>query len=214
MNFKKTNISIITIIIILHLVGIIGIYLNQTRSFFLTLTPINLLITSFCFIYLLKPNSKIKFVALVTFVFGFLIEVLGVKTGQLFGVYEYGNTLGYQILDVPLTMGINWLILGFSTFGISNYIFNNPILKILFASLLMVGLDYFIEPVAIQLDFWSWEHGVIPFQNYVMWFIASVILHSIYLFTKIKVKASVALTFYSIQSLFFIILNLLLPWNS
>ena len=34
---------------------------------------------------------------------GFVIEVIGVKTGYVFGSYSYGDSLGFKILEVPVT---------------------------------------------------------------------------------------------------------------
>jgi putative membrane protein len=41
----------------------------------------------------------------------------------------------------------------------------------------MTALDYFVEPVAMALGFWHWENDVIPLQNYMMWFITSLVIH-------------------------------------
>jgi putative membrane protein len=34
----------------------------------------------------------------------------------------------------------------------------------------MVGIDFFIEPVAISLGFWTWTSESIPLENYLGWF--------------------------------------------
>jgi len=60
-------------------------------------------------------------------IIGFLIEVIGVKTGYIFGRYYYGQSLGYHLLSVPLLIGLNWGVLLYSTIQLSN--FNNPIIK-------------------------------------------------------------------------------------
>jgi putative membrane protein len=40
----------------------------------------------------------------------------------------------------------------------------------------MVGVDVFIEPVAMANDFWSWKDDVVPMQNYLGWGILSFLL--------------------------------------
>ena len=49
----------------------------------------------------------------------------------------------------------------------------------------MVLLDIMIEPVAIELDFWQWEGGNIPLQNYLMWFIVALFMNWIISFNKL-----------------------------
>ncbi|MDQ4139390.1 MAG: carotenoid biosynthesis protein, partial [Bacteroidota bacterium] len=48
--------------------------------------------------------------------------------------------------------------------------------KAILAAVLMVILDYFIEPVAVHLNFWSWQANEIPFSNFVGWFFIALLL--------------------------------------
>ena len=50
-------------------------------------------------------------------------------------------------------MGVNWLTLSVSTFGIAAYIFKPKILIVIAASVLMVLTDMLIEPISASLDF-------------------------------------------------------------
>ena len=43
----------------------------------------------------------------------------------------------------------------------------------------MVGLDFLIEPIAVKYDFWNWSQNEVPKQNYLMWFILSIIMQSL-----------------------------------
>jgi uncharacterized membrane protein len=72
---------------------------------------------------------------------------------------------------------------------------------------LMVLLDFFIEPIAVELDFWSWQHGHIPFQNFLAWFIISFALLIVFHRIEIDKKNPIAFPFYAIQLLFFILQN-------
>jgi putative membrane protein len=38
----------------------------------------------------------------------------------------------------------------------------------------MTGIDVLIEPVAVDLGFWSWQGGDIPWTNYLCWFVVSL----------------------------------------
>ena len=154
-----------------HTIGIFGISNPSWRDDFLSLTPINLLITAFLLFWGngVFSNRLIK-TAVIVFGIGFVIEVIGVKTGALFGTYSYGDPLGVKLFEVPLMIGVNWLVLSFSSIGIASKMFKSKILQVIASSLLLVALDFLIEPVAIKLNFWSWNGGYIPPQNYLMWF--------------------------------------------
>ena len=39
------------------------------------------------------------------------VELVGTKTGMLFGDYSYGKVLGPALQGVPLIIGINWFIM-------------------------------------------------------------------------------------------------------
>ena len=46
---------------------------------------------------------------------GFFVELLGVKTGLIFGNYHYGATFGAKWQDVPYLIGLNWAAMVFYT---------------------------------------------------------------------------------------------------
>ena len=144
----------------------------------------------------------------IIFSIGFWVEVIGVKTGALFGVYEYGETLGFKLFEVPLLIGVNWFLLAVSSFEIVSYIVKNKYVIIALSASLMVLLDFLIEPVAIQLDFWSWQNGIIPVQNYLMWWIVSVVMQFIIYSKKMVFNTSICVAIFLSQILFFTILNL------
>tara|TARA_B100001540_G_C15706634_1_gene596488 strand:+ start:528 stop:1160 length:633 start_codon:yes stop_codon:yes gene_type:complete len=197
------------LLFIFYTVGIIGISIPQFRLQVIGLTPLNLLLTAFLMLWGMNGLSmKVFYAILFSFLIGYTIEVFGVASGILFGEYNYGKPLGWKFLDVPVIIGVNWLILSFSSLGFIGKFIINPWLKVVFASLLMVALDVLIEPVAIHLDFWTWAETDVPFQNYLMWFIAALGINSIvcFLVKEIDFKTS-AFVFLS-QVYFFTFLNL------
>tara|TARA_B100000902_G_C27108333_1_gene812280 strand:+ start:33 stop:506 length:474 start_codon:yes stop_codon:yes gene_type:complete len=148
----------------------------------------------------LKQNFK-PFI--IVYLFGFFVEVAGVKTGLLFGEYIYGTYLGVKFLEVPLIIGVNWLLLVFCTYGLAQKFFNNNFVKIIFASFLMVLLDLVIEPVAIKLDFWSWTGFHVPIQNYFMWFLTSSIMHLVLLKSDVCISFKLSMFILVSQLMFF-----------
>ena len=87
--------------------------------------------------------------------------------------------LGTQLFNVPLIIGVNWFILTIGTRACSNWFTESILLQIVFAAIIMVGLDLLIEPIAIKYEFWNWGQNEVPKQNYFMWLIASIIMQAI-----------------------------------
>jgi putative membrane protein len=67
----------------------------------------------------------------------------------------------------------------------------------------MVLLDFMIEPVAIRLDFWHWQSGIIPLQNYLMWFLVAVLMNWILVFNQFKFNLKLGFGLLVSQVLFF-----------
>jgi putative membrane protein len=204
---KRILIGVVAIFIF-HLIGAVGMSFEQFKPLFVSLTPAHLLLSLFLFLWADSFTfSKIK-LFFILFMIGFWVEVVGVKTGVLFGVYNYGSTLGFQFLDVPLLIGINWFLLAVSTFGLVNTFVKNKYAILIIAATLMVALDFIIEPVAIHLDFWSWQNGIIPVQNYLMWWAVSLLMQWIIYASKLKFNSTVCFAIFISQIIFFTILNL------
>ena len=159
--------------------------------------------------------------AIGIFLAGFFIEVIGVHSGIIFGKYWYGQTLGTKVLGVPLVIGANWLLLIYCSTTITqkifeilkkklpqNLLFNSIFLKSIFASSLMVCLDYLIEPVAIHLDFWHWQNEQIPTQNFQAWFLIAFLLNYIFLKGNFAKSNSLAILIFILQFAFFISINI------
>ena len=206
LNFK----NIAFIMICIYTVGALGHLYPSLKPLFLILTPYNLVLT--LALYLVLNSIKLKDIPLLALIFsiGFFIEVIGVKTGLLFGVYKYGDSLGFKWLDVPLVIGLNWVLLNFIGYGIVTKYVKNIILKSSLAALHIVLMDILIEPIAIQLDYWTWQNNEIPLQNYVMWFIVSFSIQLIINYSKLRIDFKSSLLMLSLQLLFFTVLNLVL----
>jgi len=211
-----------TIIVLMYLAGTIGLIIPFTQPYFKLLSPLNLWI-SLILLLLFHQDFNIKFitVAIVTFSAGFLIEVIGVHTGIIFGEYHYGKTLGTQLLNVPLVIGANWLLLVYCSSIVTQNICirlkkkfpKNPLFSLTFfkafcAASLMVSLDFLIEPVAIRLDFWHWQNEQIPSQNFQAWFLIAFLLTFMFLKVNFLKTNSLAPLLFILQLFFFIFLYL------
>jgi putative membrane protein len=164
----------ILVIVILHLVGIAGM-LSQHKAFFNSMSAIHLAI---CFIFLVGSMKKkdAAFVAtfLSCYLIGFAAEWIGVHTGYLFGNYSYGSVLGPKLDAIPLLIGINWYLLAISSHWLVSKFKQSIAASVFLAAGLMTGIDVLIEPVAVDLGFWSWQGSDIPWTNYLCWFVVSL----------------------------------------
>lgn len=200
---------LIGVMIIFYVVGTIGILLPLHKDFIL-LTPFNLLLSlGLVLAYHQEERSKMAWLLLGCYLWGWLVEMLGVNTGLIFGEYTYGKVLGPKILGTPLMIGVNWALLIYCAGCWTNRFFLHLhwIWKAAFTSILMVMLDLLIEPVAMQYGFWDWENSVIPIQNYIAWFFVALPLAAFFARLFPRLTNIVARVLFIIQIVFFFILG-------
>ena len=162
------------VLLLFHAVGIAGM-VSPWKSTFVQLTPFNLLLSAtVLWAFQRKYDFKFWRFFLLCFATGFGAEWLGVHTALIFGHYSYGPVLGPMLDRVPIIIGLNWYLLAYITVDISSKIKTPLWVKVLLGALLMTAMDYLIEPVAIRLGFWFWHAGVIPWTNYLGWFVVAL----------------------------------------
>lgn len=128
-----------------------------------------------------------------------------VRTGLIFGSYQYGNTLGLKLADVPITIGLNWIILLMSTNAVvEEWNAGGKIGKAALGAGLMTALDLLIEPVAVHFDFWHWSNIQVPVQNFVAWWVISFFFQYVYQLGPWPSKSSLFRLIALLQFLFFL----------
>uniref|UniRef100_A0A7V3E6A8 Carotenoid biosynthesis protein n=1 Tax=Ignavibacterium album TaxID=591197 RepID=A0A7V3E6A8_9BACT len=195
-------------IYLIYFVGIVGHLLSPLLAYMKLLTPIALFLTGGIVLFSTLKNSNTYLLVwlIITYITTFILEVIGVKTGLIFGSYSYGNTLGLKIFDVPLIIGFNWTMIILGVILLSEKFFTNKILITLSASLIATIFDYFMEPSAIKLEYWNWTDIMIPLQNYLAWFLISFVFAALYLRLRIKIETDLPIKFFLTQFIFFLIL--------
>jgi bisanhydrobacterioruberin hydratase len=197
--------------IIFYIVGFFGLAFPFSHGLFLNLLPVALLL-SFTAILLLHRGSVDSRIINVLFIIGlagFIIEVAGVNTHLIFGNYKYGNVLGFKLFNTPVLIAVNWIMLSYGAGSVTEKIAVPVPVKILSGSLLMLFYDIILEQIAPVLDMWYWENDIVPVQNYIAWFIISLIFQTLIRITGIKTANPVAWIIILIQILFFMSLILL-----
>lgn len=226
MNKRFSKYEVATAIAILfHAIGLTGL-LFFDRSFFINSTPFNLLLM---FVLLLwtqaEKNYRFWLFLALCFLVGLAVEIVGVNTGYLFGDYQYGHVLGIKLKHVPLLIGVNWFIIiyccGVSVHTLLMKIINGipssaqPGSKTLKAlsvivdgATLAIVFDWLMEPVAVKLDYWSWNgDGSIPVFNYLCWFLVSILLLLVFHLSKFEKQNKFAVNLLLIQVMFFLVLR-------
>ena len=208
MKINKTYLSIFLIWLV-HISGLLGL-LFYDFIFFASFTPINLFLTSLLLmVNQIKLHKRELLCIVLIFWTGIFVEFLGVNYGLLFGEYSYGKNLGPKLLGVPFLIGMNWVILTTISGSISNYIFKGKkIMAILSGSVLMLIIDFFIEPVAPTLDFWEFKNSIVPFSNYTGWLVTGIFTQFLYQFLFKEKELTFSINLYFAIFVFFLFLNL------
>ncbi len=109
---------------------------------------------------------------------GFVVELLGHRTGFPFGSYDYTETLGLAVLGVPLYVPLAWAMMGWPAF-LAGRVSGRPAL---IGSAVLVSWDLFLDPQMVGDGHWRWEqtgwpeiHGI-PVSNFLGWAFVSALM--------------------------------------
>lgn len=228
----------LSLVIIFSLFGVIFHLIPNTRGFLVnTLTEPLLFLVNLTLIglFLWKYRSDKNFIPIsiwlvITFLITLFLEIVGAATGLVFGEYSYGSVFEVKILEVPIIIGFNWVVLILAgSMIIDNWLdtinpFKNlknefleffEILLVAFLNSLLLGFfDWVLEPVAIFLDYWNWGDGnipasqqTVPLQNYLAWMIITFFFTLFYKFLKFKFNFAPLKIYFVIQLIFMAALN-------
>lgn len=136
--------------------------------------------------------------ALLVGMAGFAAEFVGLQTGFPFGAYNYTNTLGLAVFEVPLAIGFAWIGVTLTSallasgadlgdtekysplVGRFGWV-GHKVRRALATGAWALLLDLVLDPTAAARGMWLWEsqqgfalYGV-PWQNFVSWFVLAAI---------------------------------------
>jgi putative membrane protein len=101
-------------------------------------------------------GNKFAFTYLgITALFAWVIETIGVNTGWPFGVYEYSETLGVFIFDVPLVVLFAWTMMAYPALIAARRIARGWVF--LYGGAILMGWDLFLDPQMVAAGRWTWE---------------------------------------------------------
>lgn len=190
---------------IFYAVGFILYALPPSRPLFIVLTPYTLLLTALsAFIH--HKDWSLKSISILLFIFAasILLEAIGVASGKLFGIYNYSTEMGIAVRDVPLIIGVNWVILVYASNAIVSKYSGNSLFRISTGSVLMVLYDIVLEKVAPVMNMWEFENGSPPIRNYVMWFLMAILFQTIFVLFRVDSDNKPARALFIAQVVLFI----------
>ncbi len=195
------------LVVLMYAVGCVGLML--VPDLFIPLSIWSLIITFFV-LFQEEMNLKNGLVFFSIAAMGWFIEYIGVHYHVPFGIYEYGDGLGIKVLDIPLVIGLNWVIVTVSSWITVEWAFSkwNKLSKILMSASLMTILDILIEPVAPHLDYWMFQLNWPPVQNYIAWFWLGLLFSALMSMLQWKRVSSTGVVVWMCQFFFFLALQL------
>jgi putative membrane protein len=186
---------------VIHVAALIGIAAGYA-SFFLPQSPWTMLYLLLLLVIFFRIDSPRKLSLLIGFfLVGMTVEWLGVHTSLLFGEYKYLDNFGPKIDGIPLLIGVNWALLTFCTYRLSQGLSNNIFVKSILAASLMVVLDFFLEQVCEYAGFWLFTDGAGWF-NYLCWLVIAFVLQLIINKFRVKGDFQISLHLYIVQLVF------------
>jgi len=191
------------VLLLFHVIGLVLFQIDPSNA------ELSYLTLYLCAIVLFLAESNVFraiIPLLVIFVGGYVVEFIGVSTGILFGNYHYGSALGYKFLSIPIVIGMNWFAIVVSSASIARRITRRISIQIILTALLCTLMDFLIEPVAMKYDFWQWQNDIVPVQNYIAWFIFSLVFAAVYLLSS-KTRNKPGEILWILWIPFFILLN-------
>jgi uncharacterized membrane protein len=123
--------------------------------------------------------------------FTWIMEFIGVQTGQPFGAYHYTEALQPQAGGVPALIPLAWMMMLAPAWGVTQAILGKQQTRLkgaywlLFAALagaVFTAWDLYLDPQMVQREMWTWEavsgftYFGIPWLNYAGWWLTSSLI--------------------------------------
>jgi putative membrane protein len=215
MNRRELYLTIV--IMVMFVVGFVGHSLEATLPWMLAFTPCFLLVFGALAILpaLLERNASFYIWTAAVLVVTFFLEAAGTATGKVFGPYTYGDTLGPNLLQVPVVIAFNWVLVILGALILARLITRKRMAAAFLGAGLAAGFDFLLEPTAMRLGYWSWtgvaDPAGIPVLNYVAWFLIALAAGLPFTLLAIPARSRVPMAYFLIQAAFFTALRIFPP---
>lgn len=118
----------------------------------------------------------------ITFLFGLVIEHVGVKTGWPFGKYTYDVSLGAFFFSIPLVVPFAWMMLSHPILIAARAL--NARWAIVIGGFALMSWDLFLDPQMVSAGRWTWSdtsphvpfQPEVPLSNTFGWLLSGILL--------------------------------------
>ena len=121
---------------------------------------------------------------LVTTGTGLLAEAVGTATGFPFGAYDYADSLGAEVLGVPVVVPMAWAMFAYPCLLVGQRLVRTPVGAAAVGGVALATWDLFLDPQMVDAGHWRFTDvqadlpGApgIPVSNYLGWLVVAVLM--------------------------------------
>ena len=130
---------------------------------------------------LVDRKATLALVALTAY--AYVIEFVGVTTGQPYGAFEYGVALGPMLGGVPVALPVFFFPLVLNSYLLCQLLLgdltDSPWIRLPVVVATVVAIDLVLDPGAVALGFWAYDGGGafydVPWSNFRGWILSAAV---------------------------------------
>ena len=157
---------------------------GQTRGTLIVLTVVVFFLTTLTHALVTRGPVWTALLVAVTAGGGLLAEAMGVASGWPFGSYAYADSLGLQVLGVPVVIPLAWTMMAYPAYVAAGRLVSGRVARGLLTGYALASWDLFLDPQMVDAGNWRWNNphpvlpGVpgVPLTNYVGWLAVAVVM--------------------------------------
>ena len=121
---------------------------------------------------------------LITTGVGLVAEAVGTATGVPFGEYDYADSLGWRVLEVPVVIPLAWAMFAYPCLLVGQRLARTAVGAAAVGGWALASWDLFLDPQMVSAGHWQFYDvqaslpGApgIPLSNYLGWLLVAVVM--------------------------------------
>lgn len=113
---------------------------------------------------------------------GWMVEVVGTRTGRPFGCYAYTGRLRPSVGGVPALVPLAWFAMAGPAREIAHAALgdrSSPVRRVVAGAAALTAWDLFLDPQMVSEGYWSWtrsgRYRGVPVTNFAGWFLTAAV---------------------------------------